>query len=267
MANKKNLPNIPIYIGDWERDCNVLSLESEAAWMRVVFKLWTKGKQSSYKIPTKSLQNLWRCSADKMKEILDELIFNEIAEITVEDGFILFTCRRFVKENELSNTRKEAVSKRKDRSEVLQKPYKKDTKVVQITENEDDIESEIRIEKERFLETEDNFDYMEVFDSYHEVCPELPRVERNTDRRKRLIQDRVKEFNLSGVQEVFSKASKSKFLNGDNVRHWSADFEWIMTLDNFIKIKEGKYTDQKKKKVVVHNRPSNHNRPKQVTVA
>ncbi len=24
MSNKKNLPNIPIYIGDWEKDCNTL---------------------------------------------------------------------------------------------------------------------------------------------------------------------------------------------------------------------------------------------------
>ena len=57
---KKNLPNIPLYIGDWEKDCNVLSLESEAAWLRIVFKMFTNGKQSTYKLPTKGLQNLCR---------------------------------------------------------------------------------------------------------------------------------------------------------------------------------------------------------------
>ena len=140
--SKKNLPNIPIYIGDWERDCNVLSLESEAAWLRIIFKLWNKGKQSTYKVPTKSLQNLWRCSKEKMQEILDELTSNDIAEINVNDGFVAFTCRRFVKENELSNVRKGAVSKRKDRTKQQQTTYKTPTNNLQITEIENEIESE-----------------------------------------------------------------------------------------------------------------------------
>lgn len=142
MSTKSNLPNIPIYIGDWERDCNVLSLESEAAWMRIIFKLWSKGKQSTYKIPTKSLQNLWRCSESKMLEILDELIFNEIAEISMNERFIEFTCRRFKKENDLSKKRSEAVSKRKDRKEKNTKPLQNYNKRLQNTEIEIENENE-----------------------------------------------------------------------------------------------------------------------------
>jgi len=134
MENKKNLPNIPIYIGDWERDCNVLSLESEAAWMRIVFKLWTKGKQNSIKMPTKSIQNLWRCSEDKMHEILNDLIFNEIAEIKVNKEFIEFSCRRFVKENNLSEIRSKA-SKGNKNSIKKEKIYKQ--KVNKKTQNTD----------------------------------------------------------------------------------------------------------------------------------
>ena len=134
MENKKNLPNIPIYIGDWERDCNVLSLESEAAWMRIVFKLWTKGKQNSIKMPTKSIQNLWRCSEDKMHEILNDLIFNEIAEIKVDKEFIEFSCRRFVKENNLSEIRSKA-SKGNKNSIKKEKIYKQ--KVNKKTQNTD----------------------------------------------------------------------------------------------------------------------------------
>src|SRR5690606_10630769 len=138
MENKKNLPNIPIYIGDWERDCNVLSLESEAAWMRIVFKLWTKGKQNSIKMPTKSIQNLWRCSEDKMHEILNDLIFNEIAEIKVDKEFIECSCRRFVKENNLSEIRSKA-SKGNKNSIKKEKIYKQ--KVNKKTQNTD-IENE-----------------------------------------------------------------------------------------------------------------------------
>ena len=106
--SKKNLPHIPIYVGDWEKDCNVLSLTAEAAWFRIVLKMWTKGKQSTIKMPTKSLQNLWRCSLQELKEILDELVFNEICDMQTTEGFVEFTCRRFQKENEISEIRSQA---------------------------------------------------------------------------------------------------------------------------------------------------------------
>jgi hypothetical protein len=133
MINK-NLPNIPLYIGDWEKDCNVLSLETEAAWLRIIFKMFTNGKQSSYKLPTKGLQNLWRVSEEKASEILDELIDYNICEIQTDGRFTEFTCRRYVKENSISEIRKESVSKRKDR-------YKPFTKELQTTENEIENES------------------------------------------------------------------------------------------------------------------------------
>lgn len=140
--NKKNLPNIPIYIGDWERDCNVLSLESEAAWMRIVFKLWTKGKQNAIKIPTKSLQNLWRCSPEKMQEILNDLIFNEIAEITVNTDFVEFTCRRFVKENAISEIRSKASKGSKSSNKSQTKAKQKPNKNEQNTDNDNDYEND-----------------------------------------------------------------------------------------------------------------------------
>lgn len=139
---KKNLPNIPLYVGDWERDCNVLCLESEAAWLRVVFKLWTKGKQSSIKMPTKSLQNLWRCSKEKMLEILDDLIDNEIAEIVVSERFVEFTCRRFQKENDLSEIRSRASKGVKSGEKKESKPKQNSNKSEQISENENENESE-----------------------------------------------------------------------------------------------------------------------------
>lgn len=146
MSTKKNLPNIPIYIGDWERDCNVLTLEAEAAWMRIVFKLWSKGKQNSIKIPTKSLQNLWRCSPEKMQEILEELIYNEIAEIKVSERFVSFTCRRFVKENELSKKRSEAGKSGKKKNKTQSKSNQTQIKSEQNTENDTDNESEYEID-------------------------------------------------------------------------------------------------------------------------
>lgn len=98
--------------------------------------MFTNGKQSTYKLPTKGLQNLWRVSEDEVNEILQELEDYNICEISREGRFVAFTSRRYEKENNLSKVRSEAVSNRKDRknksTKDLQKPYKS----LQNTENE-----------------------------------------------------------------------------------------------------------------------------------
>lgn len=142
MENKKNLPYIPLYTGDWEKDCNVLSLEAEAAWLRIIFKMFNNGKQSSYKISTKALQNLWRVPEDKMVSIIHELEDNEICGIAREERFFIFTSRRYERENAISEIRREAVSKRKDRTNDIQTSYKTDTKNTQNTEYESEYEYE-----------------------------------------------------------------------------------------------------------------------------
>ena len=133
-----------------------MSLESEAAWLRIVFKMFTNGKQSTYKLPTKGLQNLWRVSEEKANEIIEELMDYNICEIQIDGRFIEFTCRRFEKENEISEIRKEAVSNRKDRTKKrnknLQTDYKTSTKEIQNAEieieNESEYEDEIKNENE-----------------------------------------------------------------------------------------------------------------------
>lgn len=145
MSNKKNLPNIPLYTGDWERDCNVLSLEAEAAWLRIIMKLWTAGKQNTYKATTKALQNLWRCSPEKVLEIIMELELNNICDITkISDTVEIyaFTCRRFVKENQISEKRRQAVESRyqsETNKHQIQNTYKPSTKHIQTPENENEI--------------------------------------------------------------------------------------------------------------------------------
>ena len=43
--SKKNLPYIDLYTGDWIKDCSILSCKAEGAWLRIVMKLHSKGKQ------------------------------------------------------------------------------------------------------------------------------------------------------------------------------------------------------------------------------
>lgn len=148
--SKKNLPNIPIYIGDWERDCNVLSLETEMAWLKIIFKMHLSGKQSVYKTSTKGLQILWKSSAEKVSEIIEELIFNNICEITEIQGGYEFESRRLKKENELSEIRSDSVKKRYAKDNKKEKSnYKPSTKSLQNTDIEIDYENEIENEDKK----------------------------------------------------------------------------------------------------------------------
>lgn len=154
---KKNLPNIPIYIGDWERDCNVLSLECEMAWMKIVFKMHLSGKQSVYKSSTKGLQILWKSNLEKVNEILEELEFNNICQITEIKGGYEFLSRRLQKENSISEIRSivasESHKSRKKTKNDDAKPLQKDCKTLQNTEIE--IENEIKDEVKSIILNED----------------------------------------------------------------------------------------------------------------
>jgi len=165
--SKKNLPHIPIYVGDWEKDCNVLSLTAEAAWFRIVLKMWTKGKQSTIKMPSKSLQNLWRCSLQEINEILDELVFNEICEMQRLDGFIEFTCRRFQKENQISEIRSQARKtgylKNKTESNNQQKEIKNPQNAD--NDNDNDIDNDINYDND----IQNNVEIQPTFDEFWDL--------------------------------------------------------------------------------------------------
>lgn len=146
---KKNLPNIPLYIGDWLKDCNGLSMQAQGAWLQIVFKLWTNGKQNSCKMRAKALQNLWKCGKTEMLEILLELKEQDICPIAeiIEDGVVYYeiTSRRFVKENKISEVRSEAAKSSKPKAKNKQNVSKNKAKQQQITDNEIEIENDIVI--------------------------------------------------------------------------------------------------------------------------
>ncbi len=267
MANKKNLPYIPLYTGDWEKDCNVLSLESEAAWLRIIFKMFNSGKQSVYKIPTKALQNLWRVNTEKMNDILQELTDNDICGIEREERFITFTSRRYERENAISEIRRQAVAQRKDRksnkkndTNGLQSGYKTDTKRIHNTEYEyeydNDIEDEIILKEKK-----EKTDFNRIMDSFNSICISLPKIKSMTDRRKKKINTRLKDLggNVDLLEDIFHRVEASDFLTGRiaTEEDWIASFDWIIkNQDNLAKIMEGNYDNKGKPKQSGHSRPT-----------
>jgi len=129
-AAEKKQPYIPLYIGDWEQDTNCLSLQAEAAWLKIIFKMWKNGRSGRYKTSTNALQNLWKTDTKGVQNIINELGLNEVCNFekdaenegkyTAGHEIFIFINRRMVKEAEISEKRSNAVQTRyKDDTNTL----------------------------------------------------------------------------------------------------------------------------------------------------
>ena len=56
---------------------------------------------------------------------------------------------------------------------------------------------------------------------------------------------RIKEYSKEDVLTVIENVKYSDFLKGNNNRNWTADIDWILKPNNFIKVLEGNYNKDK----------------------
>jgi hypothetical protein len=92
--------------------------------------------------------------------------------------------------------------------------------------------------------------YNQILDLYHKILAKLPRVQKFTERRKKMLKARWNEKtkSQSGLysntlefwEAFFKYISQSDFLMGRK-NDFRANFEWIITKKNFYKIIEGNY--------------------------
>jgi hypothetical protein len=104
-----------------------------------------------------------------------------------------------------------------------------------------------RLEKERTKEPD--LPCQEVVHIFNERCVDLPKVKVLSRKRKSAINARVKDYKPDDVivffESVFNTVNQSDFLTGKNKEGWTADFDWILNANNFIKIIEGRYSQRK----------------------
>lgn len=79
---------------------------------------------------------------------------------------------------------------------------------------------------------------------FNESCKDLPQIRGITEKRRKVIQARIKDYSMDDIKEVIKKAGSSRFLNGHNDKNWKASYDWIMKPNNFIKILEGNYDNR-----------------------
>ena len=67
----------------------------------------------------------------------------------------------------------------------------------------------------------------------------------HNSKRYKMLCARLDDNGLDAVLTAIENVRFSKFLQGDNKRGWTIDFEWFVKPNNFPKVYEGNYTDRK----------------------
>jgi len=137
-----------------------------------------------------------------------------------------------------SNGKKGGRPKTQKTQAFLKKPKKANS--VNVNDNVSDNDNDILLKKV----TKGSDLSKGVIDYFNGVCTSLPKVIKVTDKRKRLIVSREKEYSKDDLKKVIDLTAESAFLNGDNDRGWTANFDWIMEKRNFIKILEQTYKNK-----------------------
>ena len=102
--------------------------------------------------------------------------------------------------------------------------------------------------QENALEAE--VDYNQFVKAWNEVATnkELPTIHNEdswTDARKSKLKELVGVFGIDDVLKTIEKVGESKFLCGENDRKWRCSFGWLIEHENFEKVIEGNYDNQK----------------------
>lgn len=88
-----------------------------------------------------------------------------------------------------------------------------------------------------------------VVSVYKEFCTgKFNDIKALSDTRKGHCNALCQKFSEAEIREGFEKASKSSWLLGSTPNGWKASFDWLILPNNFLKVLEGNYDDDKRGK-------------------
>ena len=91
-------------------------------------------------------------------------------------------------------------------------------------------------------------DYEKVQEIFNKTCIFFKPCSVITKTRSDKIKKLLNQFSFEEIKEVFEKANSSGFLQGKNEYGWVATFDWLIEIDNFVKVKEDCFGSSQKKK-------------------
>jgi len=105
--------------------------------------------------------------------------------------------------------------------------------------------------KERVGVSEFLIDYDKLGEYFNtQLSPPMPKILLPISKRRiTAVEAMAKEYGKDKVVEMFSIASKSKFLHGSGPSGWVASFDWMFKPGNFVNILEGSYLGSEKKDI------------------
>lgn len=90
----------------------------------------------------------------------------------------------------------------------------------------------------------DKIDYKAIMEYWNKYSL-LKEISGITDKRKGNINARCKEHGQDSIFKAIDNVANSKFLRGHNNKNWMASFDWVFLPNNFVKVLEGNYLDNK----------------------
>ena len=198
---------------------------------------------------------MWRKFTEISRKKLEKfLTFSEkigLFSVKISSDLIKVDCPNLLK------YRDEYTKRKKKKSG--QTPDNVRTKSGQTPEQDTDTDTETEKEKDIYVNSKavdassasspPPCPHQKIIDLYHQILPELPRVQKWTQTRQKLLQARWKEDKkqqtLQFWENYFRKVRSSDFLMGKvigrNGRSFMPDLEWLIRPTNFVKVLEGRY--------------------------
>ena len=106
-------------------------------------------------------------------------------------------------------------------------------------------EDVLKVDGEEFHPKRDRIDYRGIQNDYNAICVSFPMCKLLSDKRKKEIKACVNNgITREDFRRAFEKAQESSFMKGNNNRGWQASFDWIIKLNNLVKILDGNYDNK-----------------------
>ncbi|WP_069649662.1 hypothetical protein [Caloranaerobacter ferrireducens] len=187
------------------------------------------------------LAQRWGWSRKKVRNFLQLLAEDGMIENIKEDK--KRTRLRIVNYNDYQELRNH-----KRTSEELERNYEGTTEELRGNLNNNDNNEN---NDNKNIYSQNTTPYEKIIELYNNICKSLPQVKKLTDKRKRTIKARWKQYNdLSIYVEVFKKAEESDFLSGRSGKWSGCNFDWLINENNMIKVLEGNYDNKETKETI-----------------
>jgi hypothetical protein len=123
--------------------------------------------------------------------------------------------------------------------------------IVNIKADNADIITQRKGKESREKERKGNaIDIHAIVDLYHSLCPSLPQVVKITDKRKRMVNARIRDNpDIKTFEALFKAAEASDFLTGRNGKWTGCNIDWLLNENNMVKVLEGNYSNKEPSKM------------------